>query len=141
MTTANPYIHFNGNCEEAFNFYRSVIGGEFLQLSRFKDVPSEHTLPETESDKILHVALPLTQTSVIMGSDVPDAFPKAITGTNFYISLNTDSEEEASRIFNELSSGGQVTMPLDKTFWGAYFGMFVDKYRVQWMVSYDYKRE
>ena len=139
MITANPYLNFNGNCEEAFNFYKSIFGGEFIQISRFKDVPAEHSMPETEADRILHVVLPLGAGTMLMGSDIPSAFPKAVMGTNCYISLNTGTEDEATQIFNSIVSGGQVQMPLDKTFWGSYFGMCVDKFGVQWMVSYDYK--
>lgn len=140
MAVANPYINFNGNCEEAFNFYRSIFGGEFLQINRFHEVPKEHSMPEVESDKILHVSLPLGGDSILMGSDVPGAFPNVVNGTNFNISLNTDSEEEATTLFNALSSGGQITMPLDKTFWGSFFGMLVDKFGIQWMVTYDLER-
>ena len=143
MTSLNPYLNFNGNCEEAFNFYKSVFGGEYLTKMRFKDTPKEHQMPgsEGESEKIMHVSLPIGNGTVLMGSDVPEAFGKANIGSNFYISINADSEKEAEKLFNTLSAGGKVAMPLDKAFWGAYFGMFTDKFGIQWMVNYDYNRK
>ncbi|RIJ37903.1 VOC family protein [Pontibacter oryzae] len=142
MATINPYLTFSGNCEEAFNFYRSVFGGEFPYVGRFKDMPSDEPLPEAEVNKIMHISLPISQETVLMGSDSSEAFGQAtVAGNNFSISINTDSEEEAERLFNGLSAGGNVTMPLNKTFWGAYFGMFTDKFGIQWMVNYDYNQE
>jgi PhnB protein len=141
MAAVNPYLNFNGTTEEAFNFYKSVFGGEFLTLQRFSDMPSEIPAPAgTDQGRILHVSLPISAETVLMGSDVPDSYPAPITGTNFSISINTESEEEATKLFNGLSAGGQVTMPLAKAFWGAYFGMFTDKFGIQWMVNYDYNQ-
>jgi PhnB protein len=145
MKAVNPYLNFSGNCEEAFNFYKSVFGGEFVTVMRFKDVPAEeldesHQLPESEGEKIMHVALPIGQGTILMGSDTPEAMGPVKTGTNLFISISTDSEAEVTKLFNGLSAGGQVSMPLDKTFWGAYFGMLTDKFGVQWMVSYDYQQ-
>jgi len=140
MPSLNPYLNFNGNTEEVFNFYKSVFGGEFATVMRFKDMPPEHKTPESENNKIMHVALPIGKGNMLMGSDVPDAYPKATPGNSFYISLSADSEEEAKKLFNGLSAGGKVGMPLAKSFWGALFGMFTDRYGVQWMVSYDYNR-
>ena len=140
MKAVHPYLHFNGNCEEAFGFYRSVFGAEFSMISRFKDAPANNHFLKDEDDKILHVSLPLGPSAMLMGSDIPSAFPQAITGTHFYISLHTDSQEEADRIFTALSMAGQITMPIEKTFWGSYFGMLNDQYGVQWMVSYDYQQ-
>lgn len=146
MKAVNPYLNFSDNCEGAFNFYKSVFGGEFVTVMRFKDVPSEvldesHQLPENEGEKIMHMALPLGQGTILMGSDTPAAMGPVTTGTNVSISISTDSEAEADELFNGLSAGGAVTMPLDKTFWGAYFGMLTDKYGVRWMVSYDYNQD
>jgi PhnB protein len=145
MKAVNPYLNFRGNCEEVFEFYKSVFGGEFLTVMRFKDVPAEaldesHQLPESEAEKIMHVALPLGPVTTLMGSDTPSAMGSVTTGTNFSISISTGSEAEATELFNKLSPGGQVTMPLDKAFWGDYFGMCIDKFGVQWMVSYDYNQ-
>lgn len=141
MATINPYLTFKGNCEEAFTFYRSVFGGEFPYVGRFKDMPPMEgkTMPESEGNNIMHISLPISKETTLMGSDSSDAFGHAtIAGTNFSISVNTDSEAEATKIFNGLSEGGQVTMPLAKTFWGAFFGMFTDKFGINWMVNYDY---
>jgi len=139
MSTINPYINFNGNAEKAFEFYKSVFGGEFTTKMKFKDVASEHTLPPTEGEKIMHVSLPIGPNTVLMGCDVPETYGKAIVGTNFNISVSTESTEEADKLFAGLSKGGTVTMPLEKTFWGSYFGMLTDQFDIQWMVSYDYK--
>jgi PhnB protein len=140
MTTVNPYLNFSGNCEEAFNFYLSAFGGEFSMLMRFKDVPAEHQMTESEAEKIMHVALPIGSGTVLMGSDRPDSMGPTTAGNNSYISINAASEEEAARLFRKLSAGGQVIMPLEKAFWGAYFGMFNDKFGIQWMVNYDYNQ-
>ena len=140
MAAVNPYLNFNGNTEEAFNFYKSVFGGEFPMVMRFKDVPSEHQMGESDGEKIMHIALPIGQGTVLMGSDVPEAYGKTTIGTNFYISISAASEEEADKLFNGLSAGGQVTMLMEKAFWGAYFGMLKDKFDVQWMVNYDYNQ-
>ena len=140
MAAVNPYLNFNGNTEEAFNFYKSVFGGEFPMVMRFKDVPAEHQMGQGNGEKIMHIALPIGQGTVLMGSDVPEAYGKTTIGTNFYISISAASEEEADKLFNGLSAGGQVTMPMGKSFWGAYFGMFKDKFDVQWMVNYDYNQ-
>ncbi|QIP16466.1 VOC family protein [Spirosoma aureum] len=141
MATLNPpYLNFNGNCEEAFTFYKSVFGGEFASITRYKDAPSENPVPENEAEKIANIGYPIGQGGSLMGSDVPESYGKAIIGTNVYVPVNTESEEEATRLFNGLSVGGQVMMPLDKTFWNAYFGMFTDKFGVQWMISYDYNQ-
>jgi PhnB protein len=146
MKAVNPYLNFGGNCEEAFEFYRSIFGGEFLTVMRFKDVPAEeldesHQLPESEGEKIMHIALPIGKGTVLMGSDTPESMGAVTSGTNFSLSISTDSEAEATGLFNGLSAGGQVTMPLDKTFWGAYFGMVTDRFGVHWMISYDYDQQ
>ena len=143
MASLNPYVHFNGNTEEAFNFYKSVFGGEFVTLSRNKDIPAgtqNPTSPE-EAEKILHVSLPIGNNSVLMGSDRPSVMGPATIGDNITISANAESEEDATRLFDGLSAGGQVFMPLGKTFWGAFFGMFKDKFGVNWMINYDYNRK
>lgn len=141
MAAINPYLLFNGNCEEAFNFYKSIFGGEYEMVMRFKEVPAEYQGAESEGNKIMHIALPIGQGNMLMASDVPETQAKAIMGTNFNISISASSEEEADRLFNGLSAGGQVTMPLKKAFWGDYFGMFKDKFDVQWMVSYNYNQQ
>jgi PhnB protein len=139
MAAINPYLTFNGNCEEAFNFYKSVFGGEFPGgIMRFNSAPSDMERAESEDNKVMHVSLPVGNT-ILMGSDRMESQGKGITGDNISISIVAESEEEAKKIFNGLSDGGKVTMPLDKTFWNAYFGMFTDKFGINWMVNYDYK--
>lgn len=145
MASINPYLTFNGTCEAAFNFYRSVFGGEFPFVGRFKDMPPMEggkQVPEEEGEKIMHMSLPIGEGTVLMGSDSSEAFGHAtIQGNNFTISVNTGSEAEADRIFNGLSEGGNVVMPMGKTFWGSYFGMFTDKFGIQWMVSFEYGKQ
>lgn len=137
MPTINPYLTFNGNCEAAFLFYQSVFGGEFSYISRFKDMPSDKTLSDAEGQLIMHVSLPLDRDFVLMGSDtLPSA--AAIVGNNVALSLNANSEAEADNLFSALAAGGNITMQMTKTFWGAYFGMFTDKFGINWMVNYDY---
>ena len=138
MITINPYLTFNGNCEDAFNFYRSIFGGDFAHISKFKDMPEDPKSPisESEKEKIMHISLPINDECTIMGSDSSEAFGRAtIQGNNFSISINTDSKDEVSRIYYELSEDGKIKMPLEKTFWGAYFGMFTDKFGIHWMVN------
>jgi PhnB protein len=141
MAAVAPYLNFNGNTEEAFDFYKSVFGGEFNMVMRFKDVPAEHQMGEGNGDKIMHMSLPLDQGTILMGSDVPEMYDRAIIGTNISISINTESEEEANKIFNGLSAGGQAIMPMEKAFWGSYFGMLKDKFEINWMVSYEYSQQ
>ncbi|WP_430816680.1 VOC family protein [Carboxylicivirga sp. RSCT41] len=141
MATVNAYINYKGNCEDAFLFYKSVFGGDFEHLARFNEMPSEDPISEEEGNKIMHVALRISKETVLMGSDASPAFgPPCEIGNNIAISVSTDSEEEAKTLFDGLSAGGQVNMPLDKTFWGALFGMFTDKFGVNWMVGYDYEQ-
>ncbi len=136
MAVINPYINFNGNTEEAFNFYKSVFGGEFLAVNRFKEMHSEDELAPGDGERIMHISLPIGS-SILMGSDTLQAWGNATPGSNFSISVNPASEEEATRIFNGLSVGGQVTMPLDHAPWGALFGMLTDKFGIAWMVNYE----
>lgn len=137
MATVNPYLTFNGKCEEAFNFYKSVFGGEFAGgINRFSSMPAEHFAPG-EENLVMHVLLPIGQGTMLMGSDSPSHMGQVKTGDNFSIAVSPDSEEHATHIFNGLSAGGTITMPLDKAPWGALFGMFTDKYGFSWMVNYD----
>lgn len=145
MATLNPYLNFNGNAEEALTYYKSVFGGEFLALQRFKDMPADDKspghMPEEYQNKILHIALPIGS-NIIMASDCIEAYgQKAVFGSSNYISVQTDSEEETRRIFEELSSGGEIEMPLDEMFWGDLFGSFTDKFGIKWMLNYELKQE
>lgn len=141
MATVNVYLTFNGNCEEAFNFYRSVFGGEFPYVGRFKDMPPSpetgKTIPDEEGERIMHISLPISKETMIMGSDTGGEWAAQYKqGNNFSISINADTREDADRFFKGLSAGGQVIMPMNETFWGDYFGMFTDKFGVNWMVSF-----
>ncbi len=142
MPSLNPYLNFNGNCEEAFTLYKSVFGGEFASIMRNKDMPKEAAFPGSNDtpEMIIHVSLPVGKNTILMGSDVPGHMPPSAQGTNFYISIDIENEAEATRVFNQLFAGGKVHMPLGKTFWGAFFGMGADKFGIQWMISYDYNR-
>ena len=144
MAQVNPYINFRGNCEEAFNFYKSVFGGDFAMVGRYKDMPPSEGAHAggIDGEKIMHVSLPISKETLLMGSDIGGEWAKhTIDGNNIQISINVDSEDEAKKIFNGLSAGGRVNMPLEKTFWGALFGMFTDKFGINWMVNYDYNRQ
>ncbi|MEO8664503.1 MAG: VOC family protein [Ignavibacteria bacterium] len=139
MTSINPYLIFNGNTEEAFNFYKSVFGGEFTMIMRYKDMPAEVPKGDANENDIMHVSLPIGKNTILMGSDSHDPKHKTTAGTNFNISVNADSEKDADKIYKGLSEGGKATMPMAKAFWGAYFGMLMDKFGIQWMVSSDDK--
>jgi PhnB protein len=138
MKSANPYLNFSGNTEEAFDFYRSVFGGEFLTVFRFRDFGDNNPMgvPENELDKIAHVALPIGD-SMLMATDLLESWPRGLTvGNNFYISLEAETGEEADRVFNALSAGGEVEMALQKTEWAEKYGTCADRFGVQWMMSY-----
>ncbi len=140
MASINPYLTFNGNCEEAFNFYKSVFGGEFGYVGRFSEMPPQEgkTMPEEEANRIMHISLPIGTGMALMGSDTGGEWAQGFTaGNNFSISINADSKDEADKLFNGLAAGGQVTMPMSNTFWGSYFGMCIDKFGISWMMSYD----
>jgi len=141
VTSINPYLTFNGNCEEAFMFYKSVFGGHFGYMGRFKEMPpmeGHPPMPASEGEKIMHVSLPISKETILMGSDSSEAFGHAtVVGNNFSISISAASQAEADKLFHGLSAGGKVTMPIAKTFWGSYFGMLIDKFDIQWQVSFD----
>jgi PhnB protein len=141
MAQISPYIHFNGNAEEAFTFYKSVFGGEFAMITRFKDMSiPESPISENEANKIMHIALPIGKCSVLMGSDTPEFMGKHNENENrSKISISADSKEEADKLFNGLSAGGKVEMPISDSPWGSYFGMFRDKYGIEWMIDFDPK--
>ncbi len=139
MTTINPWINFNGNAEEAFNFYKSVFGGEFSKVIRFKDLASaEFPVPENEANKIMQITLPISGTNMLIGNDVPEFMGKVSENENrSKIHLDVESFEEAERIFNELSLGGQVEGAIGNSPWGTSAGMFRDKYGIEWIVEYN----
>ena len=145
MASVAPYLNFNGNCEEAFGFYKSVFGGEYPYVGRFKDMPPMEGAPamsEEEGNKIMHMSLPIGKDAYIMGSDAGGEWANNIQfGNNIQLSLNVDSNEEADRIYQGLSAGGRQTMPMNQTFWGSYFGMLTDKFGINWLVSCEPKHE
>ncbi|MBS1928574.1 MAG: VOC family protein [Chitinophagaceae bacterium] len=139
MALINPHINFNGNAEEAFNFYKTVFGGEFAKIIRFKDLESdEFPVSQSEANKIMHIALPIGKSNVLMGNDVPDFLGKVNENENrSKISISAESKEEADTLFNGLSAGGTIEFPISDSPWGSYFGMFRDKYGIEWMVDFD----
>src|ERR1700742_3982469 len=138
MRTINPWINFNGNAEEAFTFYKSVFGGEFTKVIRFKDISSaEFPVPEKEADKIMYIALPIGKSS-LMANDVPEILGRTNENENrSKISITAESREEADKLFHGLSAGGQVEGPIGDSPWGSYFGCFRDKYGIEWIVEFN----
>jgi len=140
MTTVNPYLNFEGNCEEAFNFYKSVFGGDFKFLGRYKDVPQadRKNFALEADDKIMHISLPISSETILMGCDIADVKEQSfLAGNNFSLSITTSSREDADRIFHGLSDGGQIKMQMNETFWGSYFGALTDKFGISWTISFD----
>src|ERR1700735_4976176 len=137
MALINPHINFNGNAEEAFNFYRSVFGGEFTKITRFKDLASpEFPVAENEANKIMHIGLPIGK-NILMANDVPSVMGRVSENENrSKISVSAESREEADKLFNGLSAGGQVEMPIGDSPWGSYFAMFRDKFGIEWMIEF-----
>ena len=139
MASVSIYLNFNGNAEEAFNFYKSVFGGEFAKIMRFKDLASaEFPVSEKEENKIIHIALPIGKGSMLMANDVPEIMGRTNENENrSKIVISAESKEEADKLFSGLSVGGQIEMPIADSPWGSYFGMFRDKYGIEWMVDFD----
>jgi PhnB protein len=137
MKTVYPYLNFPGNAEEAFTFYRDVFGGDFLQVVRFRDFPDNAMgAPESELDRIAHIALPLGDATVLYGTDVLEGWRPLVAGTNFYIAIEADSPAEADRLFARLSAGGSVGMPLEPTEWAELYSDCTDRFGIQWMIMY-----
>jgi PhnB protein len=139
MRTINPWINFNGNAEEAFTFYRSVFGGEFIKIIRFKDLAGmDFQIPENEANKLMHIALPIGKQNVLIANDVPQFMGRVNESENrSKIAVAAESREEADKIFNGLSAGGDVEGPIGDSPWGTYAGMFRDKYGIEWIVEFD----
>ncbi len=136
LAAVNPYLSFNGTCEAAFNFYKSVFGGEFDEIHRYKDIPGEE-IPESEREKIMHVSLQLTEHVWLMGADTSEAFGQTTKfGDCVTITICTLSEEETRRIYNVLSDGGKITMPLEKTYWADLYATFTDKFGICWALNF-----
>lgn len=139
MITVNPYLYFNGNCEDAFNFYKSVFNGNFQFIGRYKDVPlpiRQNYFPNCTDEQIMHIGLPISKETILMGADIvrPD---KTESTSNFSLYLNVDTVEEAERIFNALSIEGTVKMPMAKQFWGSFYGICLDKFGITWKISFS----
>ncbi|HEX2900825.1 MAG TPA: VOC family protein [Bacteroidia bacterium] len=134
MTTINPFLHYNGNCLEAFEHYKKAFGGEFHMMSRYKDMPGAN--PEASGgDRLMHIALPIGDRMHLQGSDFPESMGSPVIGNNLAVVVNTTDEADTRRIYGILSEGGQITMPLAPTFWTPLFGMCIDKFGISWMVS------
>lgn len=142
MALINPHINFNGNAEEAFNFYKSVFGGEFTKVIRFKDLATpEFPVSENEANKLIHIALPIGK-NILIANDVPEIMGKTNENENrSKISISAESKEEADKLFNGLSVGGQIEGPIGDSPWGSYFGCFRDKYGIEWIVNFDYENK
>lgn len=137
MPSVSPYLNFSGDCENAFNFYQSVLGGE-LFISRFDEMPDDDSAPPVDDpSKIMHVSLALADGQVLMGSDVPPSMGSVTAGNNIHVSYSPEGSEEGKRVFDGLAEGGQVTMPYQRMFWGADYGMCTDRFGVHWMVNYQ----
>ena len=139
MANINPYVHFNGNAEEAFTFYKSVFGGAFTKALRYKEIASaEFPIAENDANRLMHIALPIGKNSVLMGSDTLTIMGQVTENDNRNtISITAESREEADKLFNGLSAGGKIECPIGDGPEGIYFGMFADKYGVQWMVAFE----
>ena len=142
MISLHPYLNFAGNTEEAFLFYKSVFGGEFQSLVRFKDmqIPGA-SISKADENKIMHISLPVGDRMLMASDACGEWSTKFVQGTNTYITIVPDSKEEADRIFKALSAGGQVEMPMGDQVWGAYYGSFKDKFGVQWMINYTQPKQ
>ncbi len=139
MQNVDIYLHFNGNSEAAFSFYKSIFGGEFIVAQRYRDMPGGDKMPPADQDKMMHISLKITPSTTLMASDLlaHDSNELRI-GNNFHICLQADNEKEADKLFESLSADGKIEMPMNTTFWGAYFGMCKDKYGMLWMINYTY---
>lgn len=143
MAKINPYLIFVGNCEEAFNYYKKVFGGDFTSFNRFGEMPPREgvNLSGEQKNMVMHVSLPIGGDSVLMGSDDGGALsPNTIVGNNFSLMVNADTREQADRLFSQLSLDGEIIMPLENTFWGSYFGQCTDRFGIGWMISFEEPR-
>ena len=141
MAKLNVYLNFPGTTEKAFAFYRSIFGGEYSNIQRFKETPEAGQIPANEQNLLMHVALPIGDGDVLMGTDARESIGQKLTaGDNFHLSFEADSKADAARVHAALAKGGKVTMPLADTFWGAYFGMVTDPFNIRWMVSFTERK-
>jgi PhnB protein len=139
MHRIDIYLNFNGNSEQAFLFYKSIFGGEFIAAQRYKDVPGGDKMPAEDQEKMMHISLKITPHTSLMASDnVASNRSSLREGNNFHICIQAGNEKEADKLFGALSKDGTIEMPMNKTFWGAYFGMCVDKFGILWMINFTY---
>ncbi len=138
MAKMHPYLNFDGNAQEAFDFYKSVFGGDFSAVHKMNEAPGTEELPEEERNRLMHIALPIDAHTTLMASDTMPSMGHTLNvGNNVHISLHPESREEADKLYNGLSQGGEIEMPMQDTFWGAYYGNFKDKYGVRWMINHE----
>jgi len=138
MKNVDIYLNFNGNCGEAFDFYKTVFGGEFIAAQKYGDVPGGEKMPVADRQKFIHISLAIAPHTSLMGTDIVGIDrPEAVFGSNFHICLQAASEKEADKLFAALSLQGKIEMPMNKTFWGAYFGMCQDPFGIHWMISHN----
>ena len=135
MRNVDFYLHFNGTSEKAMSFYKKVFGGEFIAVQRYKDVPGSEKMPIENREKIIHMSLKIADGTTIMASDIVTDEERILFGNNYHICLQAANEKEADRLFAHFSEGGRIEMPMNRTFWGAYFGMCIDQFGVQWMIN------
>jgi PhnB protein len=140
MTTINTYLYFNGNCEEAFDFYKSIFNKEFRYIGRYKDVPkvSRQNFPYCKDDHIMHVALPISRETILMGADIIDIKRRENDAAKYFsLFISTDSKKEADRLFSSLSNEGKIKLPISEQFWGSYYGICLDKFGINWKISFS----
>jgi PhnB protein len=141
MLSINPYLNFPGSTEEAMNFYKSILGGEFTAFQRYGEIPGGERMPEADKTRVIHIALQVNKTTTIMATDALSMAEATFRrGNDFSVCIQAESEAEVDRIFDGMAAGGKIEMPVNKTFWGAYFGICIDKYGVQWMINYSYNK-
>lgn len=134
----NPYLNFDGQAEDAFNFYKSVFGGEFTGKMKMNETPGGNELPEEEQNRIMHISLPIGKDTLLMASDIIPSMGQILKkGNNNYISIHPESLKEADKLFKGLSAGGEIEMPMEDQFWGDYFGSFIDKFGIGWMINFN----
>ena len=137
MKSVDFYLHFNGDCEKAMNFYKSIFGGDFISVQRYSQIPGSEKMNEEDKEKMIHMSLKISESCTLMGSDVVTNMVDRVSfGNNYHICLQSSSEREPDKVFPALSQSGVIEMPMNKTFWGAYFGMCIDRFGVQWMINY-----
>jgi PhnB protein len=140
MVTINPYLNFAGDTEKAMIFYKSVFGGDFNAIQKFREMPGGEKISDVDQQKIMHISLPIGPNNHLWASDILTSMGQSLSiGNNFTLTVTTESEKEADKIFNSLAKEGQITMAMNKAFWGAYVGMLTDKFGIQWMINFDPK--